>query len=162
MASKTKFEFSAGGIVQDGAKFLMVKVENLEGQTLWTFPKGHIEKGETSELAAVREVEEETGYQCEIISSFERVQYWFKREKSLTRKTVNWFLMKPIKKTGTFDPEEILDTRWVTLNEALSLARYRSDKKLLAKLLETTSAHDAQGGGPPPHPDLGPFPESKK
>jgi 8-oxo-dGTP diphosphatase len=114
----------------------MVKVENLEGDSIWTFPKGHIEKGEKSEEAALREVQEETGYRCEIVAPFERVQYWFKRDDLLTKKTVNWFLMKPIEKTGDFDPEEILETRWFPIAEAAALARYKSDKKILAKLMK--------------------------
>lgn len=112
----------------------MVKVENLEHQVTWTFPKGHIEKGEKAPGAALREVEEETGYRCEIIKPFERVQYWFKREDGLIKKTVTWFLMKPVVKTGVPDASEILETRWVSLKEAKVLAKYKSDKKLLAKL----------------------------
>jgi ADP-ribose pyrophosphatase YjhB (NUDIX family) len=131
---KTRFEYSAGGIVRDGDNLLMVKVQNLEGDEIWTFPKGHIEKGEKSEEAALREVQEETGYHCEIEKPFERVQYWFKRENTLTKKTVNWFLMRPLKKTGSFDPDEILETKWIPLAEAKSLARYKSDKKILSKL----------------------------
>src|SRR5476649_1895831 len=115
---KPQFEFSAGGVVQDGANLLMVLVENLEGQRVWTFPKGHIEKGEKAPEAALREVEEETGYRCEIVKPFERVQYYFRREDQLTKKTVTWFLMKPLKKTGTHDPVEILETEWVSLAEA--------------------------------------------
>jgi 8-oxo-dGTP diphosphatase len=128
------FEFSAGGIVQDGPKLLMVKVENLEGKQIWTFPKGHIEKGEKAPESAAREVEEETGYRCEVLEPFERVQYWFRREGALTKKTVTWFLMKPLEKTGEHDPQEILETRWVTLDEADRLAKYKSDKKILARL----------------------------
>ncbi len=132
--SKTRFEFSSGGIVQENGNLLMVKVQNIEGTQIWTFPKGHIEKGEKLEEAALREVEEETGYQCEIVKPFERAQYWFKRDDILTKKTVSWYLMKPIKKTGTFDPEEILETKWVPFEEAVKLARYKSDRKILAKL----------------------------
>jgi 8-oxo-dGTP pyrophosphatase MutT (NUDIX family) len=131
---RPKFEYSAGGIVVDDGKLMMVKVRNLEGQEIWTFPKGHIEKGEKSEEAALREVEEETGYRCEIVQPFERVQYWYKRDETLTKKTVTWYLMKPAKKTGEFDPDEILETRWVPLDEAAKLAKYKSDRKLLAKL----------------------------
>jgi ADP-ribose pyrophosphatase YjhB (NUDIX family) len=131
---KTRFEYSAGGIVRDGDTLLMVKVQNLEGQEIWTFPKGHIEKGEKSEEAALREVQEETGYKCEIDKPFERIQYWFKRDDILTKKTVNWFLMRPLEKTGTFDPEEIMETKWIPIEEARRLAKYKSDKKILAKL----------------------------
>jgi 8-oxo-dGTP pyrophosphatase MutT (NUDIX family) len=132
--SRTYFEFSAGGIVREGDQLLMVKVQNLEGSQIWTFPKGHIEKGEKAEEAALREVEEETGYRCEILAPFERAQYWFKREKILTKKIVTWFLMKPLEKTGTFDPEEILETKWMPITEAQQVAKYRSDKKILAIL----------------------------
>ena len=131
---KAKFEYSSGGIVMEGSNLLMVKVKNLEDQIVWTFPKGHIEKGEKAEQAALREVEEETGYRCEIVRPFERVQYWFKHNDQLIKKTVTWYLMKPVQKTGTFDTEEILETKWISFEEAQKLARYKSDKKLLAKL----------------------------
>ena len=133
-SSKTRFEYSAGGIVRDADNLLMVKVQNLEGQVVWTFPKGHTEKGEKIEQTALREVEEETGYACEVVKPFDRVQYWFKQDGQLIKKTVTWFLMKPLKKTGTFDPEEIMETKWVTFAEANELCKYKSDKKLLAKL----------------------------
>jgi 8-oxo-dGTP diphosphatase len=120
--------------VVDEGRLLMVKVRNLEGQERWTFPKGHIEKGETEKDAAVREVEEETGYLCEIIRDFDRVQYYFQRNGEITKKTVTWFLMKPIKKVGALDPEEILETEWVSKEEAESRVVYKSDKQLLAKL----------------------------
>ena len=133
-SNKTRFEYSAGGIVRDAGNLLLVKVQNLEGKIVWTFPKGHAEKGEKIEQTALREVEEETGYACEIEKPLERVQYWFKQEGQLIKKTVTWFLMKPLKKTGTHDPEEIMETKWMSLEEATSLCKYKSDKKLLAKL----------------------------
>ena len=135
--NKVRFEFSSGGVVQDGAKLLLVKVENLEGKLAWTFPKGHIEKGEKAPDAALREVEEETGYRCAIVKPFDKVQYWFKREGQLVKKAVTWFLMKPIEKTGTHDAEEILDVRWVPWDEAETLVTYKSDKQILKKLKKT-------------------------
>jgi len=131
---KVRFEFSSGGVVQDGAQLLMVKVENLEGRRVWTFPKGHIEKGEKARDAALREVEEETGYLCRIIKPFDKAQYWFKREGQLVKKTVTWFLMEPLRKTGDPDAEEVLESRWVPMEEAETLAKYKSDKHILSKL----------------------------
>ena len=133
-ASKVRFEFSAGGVVQEEKRLLLVKVKNLEGKIAWTFPKGHLEEGETAEEAALREVEEETGYQCEILEPFDKVEYFFKREGQLIKKHVTWFLMKPLKKTGMHDPEEIIETCWATLPEAEDLASYKSDKQILGKL----------------------------
>ncbi len=135
-STRSHFEFSAGGVVQDGASLLMVKVQNLKGDQVWTFPKGHIEKGETAEEAALREVEEETGFRCRLVKPFDRVQYFFRRDGMLTKKTVVWFLMQPLEKTGAHDADEILETRWMTFEEAQKLTKYKSDKQLLKKLKE--------------------------
>ncbi len=43
----------------DGIKFLLLKRKNYSDW--WEFPKGGIEKGETAERAALREVSEESG-----------------------------------------------------------------------------------------------------
>src|SRR5438876_1148461 len=97
MGEKVTFEFSAGGVVYDPAaqKLLLIQVKNLQDQVVWTFPKGHIEKGETEEQAALREVQEETGWSCAILQPFHKVQYWFKKKGQLIKKSVTWFLMKP-------------------------------------------------------------------
>jgi 8-oxo-dGTP pyrophosphatase MutT (NUDIX family) len=132
----SRFEYSAGGIARDGDLLLMIRVQNLEGREMWTFPKGHLEAGETAEQAALREVEEETGYRCEIVAPLEKVAYWFERDKILTKKTVTWFVMKALEKTGEHDPKEILEARWVPLEEAKQLIRYKSDRKILARLTQ--------------------------
>src|SRR3954469_15258431 len=53
----------AGGVVLRGRgptlRVLLVTAKRQPNQ--WVFPKGHIERGETVEQAAVREVEEEAG-----------------------------------------------------------------------------------------------------
>jgi 8-oxo-dGTP pyrophosphatase MutT (NUDIX family) len=55
---KIKHSKSAGGIVINAnGKILVV---NQKGRS-WSFPKGHIEKGETSLEAAKREIDEESG-----------------------------------------------------------------------------------------------------
>jgi len=120
----------------------MIEVKNLKGDVVWTFPKGHLEKGESSRQAALREVKEETGWDCRVIPPepgakpvpFERVKYWFKRGKDLVKKDVAWFLMRPLEKTGERDPEEVRRVQWVSVAEAEKRAVYPSDKKLLKKL----------------------------
>jgi diadenosine hexaphosphate hydrolase (ATP-forming) len=66
---------SAGGVVMGHAGVLLIKVKNLQGQVVWTFPKGHLEPGETAEEAALREVEEETGWRCKILGPLLDVEY---------------------------------------------------------------------------------------
>ncbi len=131
---KSVQEVSAGGIVLREGELLVVKVENLKGQVVWTFPKGHIEKGETLEQTAVREVEEETGWRCRVTKPLMKVQYFFKHDGVLVRKIVHWYLMDALEKTGKSDPKEILDSRFMPWDEAKDLLVYDSDKKIMAKL----------------------------
>jgi len=136
-------EKSAGGLVLKGLspnpKILMIQVKNLVGKIVWTFPKGHLEQGETPIQAALREVEEETGWKCALTSSgkkkyFEKVHYQFFRGTKLVKKVVTWYLMTPQQKTGEKDIEEVIKVRWVSLEKAKDLLQYPSDNKLLKKL----------------------------
>ena len=135
-----QIEISAGGLVvkKNPLKILMVRVKNLEGRKVWTFPKGHLEIGETAVQASLREVLEETGWTCAIspqrLSPLLKVQYFFMRGKIKIQKRVIWFLMDPLCKSGSRDPNEILSTRWTSLSGALRLVQYPSDKKLLRVL----------------------------
>ena len=130
---KVDFQLSAGGVVVDGNKVLVIKTKNLQEEVVQTFPKGHIEKREKSEDSAVREVEEETGYRCEIVSLLDNVQYWFRDKGQLVKKTVKWFLMKPIEKIGEPD-SEIISVEWLDKNEAKNVLSYKSDRELLKKI----------------------------
>jgi ADP-ribose pyrophosphatase YjhB (NUDIX family) len=137
---KPSTERSAGGLViREGRapKLLVVEVKNLEGRIVWTFPKGHLEKGETNGEAALREVLEETGWRCAITEPrpFRTVRYGFMRGNHPIKKSVVWFLMRPKERTGTKDPEEIRKVRWMTLSKAQKTLVYPSDQKLLKKLL---------------------------
>jgi len=133
---KTKPDFSCGGLVWDKAarKLLLVQVENLSKKRVWTFPKGHPESKETDSEAAVREVREETGWQCEVIEPIMDVRYIYVHDGTRYHKTVRWFLMKPIAKTGEFDPNEILQSQWYGLEETADLITYDTDKKLLKSI----------------------------
>jgi ADP-ribose pyrophosphatase YjhB (NUDIX family) len=130
-----RFEFSAGGIVAEGTRVLLVRTKNLNGEEVWTFPKGHIEKKEKAAEAALREVIEETGYSCEIINKIGSVEYFFKDKGELIKKTVQWFLMKPLPAGKTREPDsEIDEVKWVEIKQADKLLSYDSDKKTLKNI----------------------------
>lgn len=130
-------EHSAGGLVSRGGKVLLVQVCDLKQQVVWCFPKGHLEKGETGEQAALREVEEETGWRCRSLGAMLSVGYFFRRQGRLVTKKVDWFLMEPVKKVGKPDAVEIIKTRWATAAQAEKLLQYPTDKKLFKKWVET-------------------------
>ncbi len=77
-------------------------VANKEGKVLfiyrndkWDLPKGKIDKGETIEECALREVEEETGVKGLKIENFLRTTYHiFRRNGIYKLKEVHWFAMR--------------------------------------------------------------------
>ncbi len=139
-------EFSCGGVVLDGRKVLLVQVKNLKGKKIWTFPKGHIEAGETPRQAALREVLEETGYKAIIVRPMMRVKYAFTFQGNYVKKMVQWYLMKKLGRIGKHDASEILAIRWVSLLKAHELVQYPSDIRLVDMLL---SSMDVPAANPP-------------
>ena len=124
-------EFSCGGVILENNKVLLVQVKSMKGRKIWTFPKGHIEQGETPRQAALREVLEETGYKASIIKPLLKVRYAFTLKGRYVRKVVQWYLMKKLGRIGKHDPSEILGINWVSINKAKEMVEYPSDKRLL-------------------------------
>src|SRR5210317_853106 len=90
------------------------KVYNEKGDILfiyrndkWDLPKGKVDRKETIEAAALREVEEETGVKnLKIIKPLETTYHIFKRNGRHRIKITYWFEMKT-SYTGRLQPEEI-------------------------------------------------------
>lgn len=130
-------EFSCGGVILDGRKVLLVQVKNMKGKKIWTFPKGHIESGETPRQAALREVLEETGYKAVIVRPMIRVKYAFTFQGNYIKKMVQWYLMKKLGRIGKHDASEIISIRWVSLHKARELVQYPSDIRLVDMLMSS-------------------------
>ena len=134
-----KLEISSGGIIyrKNKGKFEIALV--LDSFSRWTFPKGHIEKGEKPEEAGLREVGEEIGIRdLEIIKLLKKIDYWFKLEGVLIHKYVYFFLMEaPPGAKLKFQKEELKDARWFTPQNALKNIDYKKDNtSLLKKAIE--------------------------
>jgi 8-oxo-dGTP diphosphatase len=78
------------------------------------FPKGRPEPGEKPELAALREVKEETGYSAKIVKELLGL---FAGGTSVTK----YFLMTPVGPPSKFDSKETTEIKWATLDEAATL-----------------------------------------
>lgn len=128
-------EYAAGGIVERNGKVLLVKVTNLQGEVVWTFPKGHLEKNETPLKAALREVEEETGWRCRQTGPLALVRYRFNRNGRPVAKKVRWYRMVPLERTGRPDAVEIMKTKWVPRRSTAKSLTYPSDLRLIARYL---------------------------
>lgn len=88
---KIPLEVAAGGVVT-----------NKEGKVLfiyrndkWDLPKGRLDKGETLEECAIREVAEETGVEGLKIENYLRTTYHvFKKKGKYMLKEVHWYAMQ--------------------------------------------------------------------
>ena len=126
------FEHSAGGVILEDGRVLLILMQNLKGSKVWTFPKGHLEPGETPQAAALREVAEETGFDCEITRDLYKAEYSFVRNGRPVDKEVRWYLMRRRGGDGVIKtPEEIFDMKWCPLDNAKKYLSYPSDLKML-------------------------------
>ena len=90
MAKYFKIQKAAGGKVLKEDKVLFIYRFNK-----WDLPKGKLEKGEAIEQCAVREVEEECGFdKLKIEKQIETTYHIFKRKNKTILKITYWFLMK--------------------------------------------------------------------
>jgi 8-oxo-dGTP pyrophosphatase MutT (NUDIX family) len=80
MKQTTLEEKSAGGVVyrQIGAKIEFL-IGKHSGYHKWVLPKGLVERGESQEEAAVREVEEEVGVEARVVdlAPLKTIEYWY-------------------------------------------------------------------------------------
>ncbi|HEV8642969.1 MAG TPA: NUDIX domain-containing protein [Methylomirabilota bacterium] len=135
--SRPVLEYSAGGlVVDDRGRVLLIRARDLHDRPVWTLPKGALAAGETSAAAALREVQEETGYRCQVVRELPAVTYWFQRRGQRVKKTVSWFLMRPLDKVSDHD-HEVDEVAWAEPSEALASLSYDSDRKLVASLSAT-------------------------
>jgi 8-oxo-dGTP diphosphatase len=119
---------AAGGVVvragAGGPEVLLVHRPEYDD---WTYPKGKLDRGETEEECALREVEEETGLRCTLRRELESTTY---RDAKGRRKRVRYWLMAVESGVLGFD-NETDDARWLTFQDAASLLSYERDIALL-------------------------------
>ena len=137
-------EFSAGGIIyrieNEQPQFLLIKNSAFKDphKTYWGFPKGHLEKGESDEEAALREVKEETDVDVEVIKIIDKVAYPFQHpQNGLTKKQVSDFLMRYLDGEAKAQEKELLELGWFNVDDALQILSFEQNKTLLKKALAT-------------------------
>jgi 8-oxo-dGTP pyrophosphatase MutT (NUDIX family) len=130
-----KKEFSAGGVIikKEGSAIKVLLIKDRFGH--WTWPKGHLEKGETPEEAALREIAEETGLSSAvIISKIGEQKYDFSRKDVNIHKVVDIFLVEA---TGDekleAELEEIREAKWFGPEAAVKAIEYEGSKEMLSK-----------------------------
>ncbi len=130
-----KKEKSCGAVVyrraEDGYEILLVK--HINGGH-WSFPKGHVENGETEYETAHREILEETGISVYLDDAFrETVTYSPLKD---VMKEVVYFAATPTRGEAAAQPEEITEARWVSAEQALELLTHDANKMVLKRAIE--------------------------
>jgi 8-oxo-dGTP pyrophosphatase MutT (NUDIX family) len=129
--SQTDVVQAAGGlVVRRQSGFLEIVVVHRPVQHDWSFPKGKLEPGESLEMAARREVWEETGMSCDLLRFIGHTEYVDRKGRP---KAVAYWIMAP--EGGSFSPnEEVDEMRWLSLDRAARLLSYPRDRELVAVL----------------------------
>lgn len=130
---RTVDEVSAGGLVVDAENSRAALIGRIDrkGRLLWSLPKGHIEDGETSEQAAVREVAEETGIAAAIVAALGSIDYWFVAEDRRVHKTVHHFLLRAHGGELSDADVEVAEVAWVPLAELQKRLAYADERRLV-------------------------------
>jgi 8-oxo-dGTP pyrophosphatase MutT (NUDIX family) len=161
---KMKRARSAGGVVfrrgapsaagNGDARILLLQHETGK----WMLPKGTIERGETPDGVALREVAEETGlHNVRIVADLgeEHYMFFWKAEDTYYDKTVHYYLMEFL---GGEDPrpqreEGFVRCEWVTIPEAVDRIKYKETRQVVQR---ARVALDQGVGASPPAGDLRP------
>ena len=133
-------EKSAGAVIfrkEEGKKYYLLLhypngVSHRTAKDYWDLPKGHIEKGETLEDTAKREVEEETGLEdIEIAPGFkETIKYFFRWEEKNVMKFVTFFVAETKTKEVKISKEHI-GFEWLLFKEALDKLSFKNAKEII-------------------------------
>ncbi len=136
----TTREVSAGGVVyrktDDGIEVVLASRRTRRGQLAWGLAKGGIEEGETKEVAAIREVREETGMTAEIEADLGDTKYMYVWDDIRIRKTVHFFLMRHTGGNAEDRDDEMEEIRWFPMERAIKRAAYRGERDMLVKASE--------------------------
>ena len=98
----------------------------------WGFPKGHMEKSESEQETAKREVLEETGLNVTLIDEFRTTVKYIMPNG--VEKEVVYFIGKVLPDhTVKVQQEEIEEYRWLKFNEILPLITYENTREVLIK-----------------------------
>ena len=118
----------AGGIVIRGIgnELRVLLVTATRQASLWVFPKGHIESGETPEAAAVREVEEEAGVIATVSEPIGTLE--FRNARGMVR--AQFYLMKFVSEGP---PRENRRRGWFTVEEARQALVYEDSRMLVLR-----------------------------
>ncbi|PIQ67626.1 hypothetical protein CO173_04835 [Candidatus Uhrbacteria bacterium CG_4_9_14_3_um_filter_41_35] len=174
-SERPRTEVSAGGLVfkrtRRGIYFAMLK----DSFGKWTFPKGHVRRGEAYDKAAEREIFEETGLvNVRKVQRLGTIDIWFRDrfvyKGRLIHKYIHYFLFEvpadsKLKKPKSQDHgEKIQAVSWVPVYAIQKRSTYKDMKKVIdlaLKNFKNTETRTRQTSGSPPQKSVKPQVDQK-
>ena len=138
---RTETQVSAGGVaLRKTAQGLEAALISVGTPARWQLPKGLVDKGETPEVAAVREVREEAGIEASPAGLIEKVEYWYQAKTGAERiryhKFVHFFLMWYEAGDVADHDHEVNEARWFPVAEAMHALAFRSERSVVQRAVE--------------------------
>jgi 8-oxo-dGTP pyrophosphatase MutT (NUDIX family) len=137
-----KREFSAGGVLvrRLRGRWMVAAIKPAgRAKPVWALPKGLIDRGESAETTALREVAEETGVEAVPLGKLGDVRYVYTWEGERIFKVVSFFLVRYRRgRLGALPPRtahEVEEVRWLPLEEAPRLLAYGGEREMAEKAL---------------------------
>jgi 8-oxo-dGTP diphosphatase len=149
-----KRQISSGGVIfrRHGNDFDVALV-SVKGGRNWCLPKGLVDRGETPEDTAVREVREESGLSGRIIDRLGDITYWYyiQGENTKCRKTVHFYLMEYVSGSTSQHDFEVDEADWFPIDAAIERISFKGDREILEKArrrLKAPDMSDEETAGP--------------
>ena len=96
-----------------------------------------MDKGESTEDAAMREVREEAGIGTELVERLDKVEYWYfwyeDGERVRYHKFVYFYLLRYKSGDVSNHDHEVNEARWFNIDEAINVLAFDSEKKIVEK-----------------------------
>ena len=141
MSSDVEQEFSAGGVVVDNGRVVVIVPfkRAADGSRVLGLPKGHLNLDETPEQAARREVAEEAGVSGELLGPLGDVEYRYERRGRPVIKRVRFYLYEYRDGDVANHDHEIEDARWMDFDLALRELTYDGEREILRRAISRST-----------------------
>jgi 8-oxo-dGTP pyrophosphatase MutT (NUDIX family) len=133
-------EISSGGVLVrrlNGEWMFAAIRPNGKPAGVWALPKGLVDRGESPEATALREIAEETGVEGRSLGKLGDVRYVYSRAGARIFKIVSFYLVRYSRgRLGELAPEqrrEVAEVQWLPLVDAERLLAYRGEREMAGK-----------------------------